>query len=372
MAKVAKRRGRYVLDYYDNQGIRQRKTLKKGTTLKKAKEKLREIEDQLSKGIHLPDNKIPIFSEVAKEWINHKKSNLRDSTWSVYEGHTRNHFYEFDDLKINRITVAMIEKWITDRQDQQMPIGTIRKILVSMGQIFKYAARHRYIPYNPYLDAEKPRADQSEDIEAEDAEMRILNPSEINAFIKATEDQKYHTLFRLAIMSGVRQGELLGLKWSDVIWKDSQIHIQRTFNNQAWYKPKTKASNRKIDLGPSMMAELRKWKIACPPNNLNLMFPNESGRPINHNNLVNRYYVPALKKAEIEKIRFHDLRHTFASLLINQGENPKYIQKQMGHSKVSTTLDIYAHLFSKVNQEAACRLENNVFNTSGHKTVTVD
>ncbi len=372
MACIAKRRGRYVLDYYDNQGIRQRKTLKKGTTLKKAKKKLREIEDQLSKGIHLPDNKIPIFSEVAKEWINHKKSNLRDSTWSVYEGHTRNHFYEFDDLKINRITVAMIEKWITDRQDQQMPIGTIRKILVSMGQIFKYAARHRYIPYNPYLDAEKPRADQSEDIEAEDAEMRILNPSEINAFIKATEDQKYHTLFRLAIMSGSRQGELLGLKWSDVIWKDSQIHIQRTFNNQAWYKPKTKASNRKIDLGPSMMAELRKWKIACPPNNLNLMFPNESGRPINHNNLVNRYYVPALKKAEIEKIRFHDLRHTFASLLINQGENPKYIQKQMGHSKVSTTLDIYAHLFSKVNQEAACRLENNVFNSDGHKTVTVD
>ena len=178
--------------------------MKKGTTLKKAKEKLREIEDQLSKGIHLPDNKIPIFLDVAKEWINHKQSNLRDSTWSVYEGHTRNHFHEFDDLKINRITVAMIEKWITDRQAQQMPIATIRKILVSMGQIFKYASRHRYIPYNPYLDAEKPRDDQSEDIETDADEMRILNPSEINAFINATEDQKYNTLFRLAIMSGAR------------------------------------------------------------------------------------------------------------------------------------------------------------------------
>ncbi|MBT8365504.1 MAG: site-specific integrase, partial [Deltaproteobacteria bacterium] len=105
---------------------------------------------------------------------------------------------------------------------------------------------------------------------------------------------------------------------------------------------------------------------------LNLMFPNESGRPINHNNLVNRYYVPALKKAEIEKIRFHDLRHTFASLLINQGENPKYIQKQMGHSSVTVTLNIYAHLMDKVNQEAACRLENNVFNTGGHKMVTTE
>lgn len=72
MAKVAKRRGRYVLDYYDNQGIRQRKTLKKRITLKKAKEKLREIEDQIVKGIYLPDNKIPVFSEVAEEWISHK------------------------------------------------------------------------------------------------------------------------------------------------------------------------------------------------------------------------------------------------------------------------------------------------------------
>jgi integrase len=88
--------------------------------------------------------------------------------------------------------------------------------------------------------------------------------------------------------------------------------------------------------------------------------------------MVNRHYVPALKKAKIEKIRFHDLRHTYASLLIEQGENPKYIQKQMGHSKVSTTLDIYAHLFNKVNQESACKLEETVFNPTGHKTVTTD
>jgi len=200
MAKVAKRRGRYILDYYDNQGKRQRKTLKKGITLKQAKEKLREIEDQLSKGLYIPDKKIPIFSK----------------------------------------------------------------------------------------------------------------------------------------------------------------------------KPKTKASNRKIDLGPTMMAALKKWKLACPPNNLGLIFPNGAGRPLNHNNVVNRYFIPALEKAEIERIRFHNLRHTYASLLIEQGENPKYIQKQLGHSKVSTTLDIYAHLFSKVNQEAACRLEKTVFNSTGHKTVTTD
>ncbi len=374
MAKISKRRGRYVLDYYDDQGKRQRKTLAKGTTKKKAKELLREIEDQLARGIYTAETRIPTFFEVAKEWLKYKKPpNLRYSTWTVYEGHTRNHFPEFSDLKINRITIAMIEKWILDRQAKGMPIATIRKIMVSMGQIFKYAIRHRYIPYNPFTDAEKPRADQSEDETSEgSSSIRILTTAEINSFLNATKGDKYQTLFRLAIMSGARQGELLGLKWPDIDWENSQIHIQRTFNNQAWYIPKTKASNRKIDIGPKMMGLLKKWKLASLPNNLNLVFPNESGNPINHNNMVNRHFNPALETAGIDKIRFHDLRHTYASLLIEQGENPKYIQKQMGHSSPTVTLNIYAHLMKKVNQEAACRLEKNVFDDTGHQMVTTD
>ena len=364
MAKVAKRRGRYILDYYDNQGKRQRKTLKKGTTLKKAKEKLREIEDQLSKGLYIPDSKIPIFSKVAEDWLKHKKPKLRASTWSVYEGHTQNHFPEFDDKKINRITIAMIEKWITDRQAKEMPIGTIRKVLVTMGQIFKYAVRHGYLSYNPFLDAERPPGKKKKDT------IRVLNPDEINSFLDAVTDKKYKTLFKLAIMSGARQGELFGLKWSDIDWENSQIHIQRTFNNQEWYDVKTETSDRKIDLGPSMMAELRKWKLACPPNDLDLVFPNEAGQPLNHNNVVSRYFNPALTKAEIERIRFHDMRHTYASLLIEQGENIKYIQTQLGHSSPTVTWNVYAHLMKPVNQEAACRLENTVFNATGHKMVT--
>jgi integrase len=145
--------------------------------------------------------------------------------------------------------------------------------------------------------------------------------------------------------------------------------FNRSFNNQRWYIAKTEASNRKIDLGPAMMKELKAWKLACPPNDLDLIFPNEAGQPINHNNLVNRHFEPALIKAGLPRIRFHDLRHTFASLLIEQGENIKYIQSQLGHSSPTVTWNVYAHLMKSTNQEAPSKLENTIFETNGSKTV---
>jgi integrase len=368
MACIAKRRNRYVIDFYDNQGKRRWKTLPKGTTKVKAKEAMREIEDQLARGIYLPDKKIPTFAKVAEDWLEYKKPNLRESTWSVYEGHTRNHFHDLDNLKINHITIARIEKFIIDRQNQGMNISTIKKILVTLGQIMSYAVRHKYIDYNPTRDAERPKGQGN----IKKQKIRILTPDEINMLMEAESDLEYKTLFQLAIFSGARQGELLGLKWSDVDWINNQVHIQRSFNNQAWYDVKTETSNRKIDLGPAMMTALKKWKLACPQSKLDLVFPNKAGGPINHNNMVDRHFNPALKAAGLPKIRFHDLRHTYASLLIEQGENIKYIQSQLGHSSPTVTWNVYAHLMKPVNQEAACRLEKTVFESTGHNLVTTN
>ncbi|MGI9571668.1 MAG: site-specific integrase, partial [Desulfobulbia bacterium] len=135
------------------------------------------------------------------------------------------------------------------------------------------------------------------------------------------------------------------------------------------YKPKSETSIRKIDIGPEMIAELKKWKVACPSNELDLVFPNQSGNPLDHGYMLRHHFWPALKKAGIKRIRFHDLRHTYASLLIEHGENIKYIQSQLGHSSPTVTLNVYAHLMNPVNQEAALRLENAIFETNGSKMV---
>jgi len=299
MACISKRRKRWVIDFYDTYGKRRWITMPKGTTKKKATEKPREVEDQLRRRVFIPDKRIPLFKEVAEDWIKFKKPNLRHSTWSVYEGHTRNHFGDFDLIKVNRITTAKVEKWISARHDEGMNILTLKKVLITLGQIMAYAVRHGYMDSNPVRDAERPRGNG----ESKEKKIRVLTPEEINGFFDAVEGRKYKTLFMLAIMRGARQGELLGLKWSDVDWENNQIHIQRTFNNLRFYEVKTQSSNRRVDLGPAMMTKLKKWKLACSPSELDLVFPNGAGNPTNHNNLVNRRFLPALTKAGIGKIR---------------------------------------------------------------------
>jgi integrase len=365
MACIAKRRGRYVIDFYDTYGKRRWKTLPKGTTKKKANEALREIEDQLRKGIYIPDKKIPIFKEVANDWLDFKKSNVRKSTWEMYQGHIKHHFNDISKIRVNRITIASVEKFITTRQTQNMNLTSLRKIITTLNQVMNYAVRHKYIEHNPVKDAERPK-DKGK---IKKSNVRVLTPIEINDILNTVKDQKYRTLFKLAIMSGARQGELLGLKWSDIDWSTNQIHIQRTYNKGRWYRPKSKTSDRKIDLGPTMINGLKKWRLACPPSDQELVFPNLAGKPMCQSHMLSRHFRPALKTAGLEGIRFHDLRHTYASLLIDQGENIKYIQTQLGHSSPTLTLDVYAHLMKPVNQEAARRLEKAVFENNGSKTV---
>ena len=118
------------------------------------------------------------------------------------------------------------------------------------------------------------------------------------------------------------------------------------------------------------MIELKRWKIACPANDRDLIFPNEAGKPMCQSHMLSRHFFPAMEKANIPRVRFHDLRHTYASILIEQGENIKYIQSQLGHSSPDVTLRVYAHLMKPTNPKAASRLEDTIFGVNGDQMET--
>jgi len=369
MACITKRRGRYVLDFYDQDGKRQRITLDEGTTKKEARDQLREMEDKVSRRTYVPAKRAKTFKEVAGKWLEYKKPKVRISTWGGYVGHLKNHFKEWENSRIDRLTTADVEKLITAMQKTGMNILTLRRVTTTMNQVFQYAVRHRTIDYNPVRDAERPRR-SGDHLEAE-LKITILSPEEIGRLLETTESPKYKTLFLLAVMTGMRKGEILGLKWADVDFKTKQIHVKRTFNHRRFFEPKTKTSVRRVDLSPMVVSELAKWKLQSGPNEADLVFPTRAGTPIDSCYILNRIFRPILKKAGLpETIRFHDLRHCYASFMIGQGENIKYIQSQLGHSSPTITLNVYSHLMKDSNPEAVQRLENTLFSGTGHKTVT--
>ncbi len=110
-------------------------------------------------------------------------------------------------------------------------------------------------------------------------------------------------------------------------------------------------------------------KMACPPNKLNLVFPSNAGTPLDGCHLMRRVFAPAVERAGLKRIRFHDLRHTYASIQISKDVHPKYLQTQMGHSSITVTMDIYGHWMKGLNSEAANGMEDEVFGASGSKTV---
>jgi len=173
-------------------------------------------------------------------------------------------------------------------------------------------------------------------------------------------------LYYLGIHTGLRQGELFGLKWSDLRWETGTVHVQRQVERvpgQSWafVDPKTKAGRRTIKLGEGILQVLRlhmekqNFQKATAGNHWkehNLIFTSSVGTPGDPSNL-RKDFRRVLQDAGLPKIRFHDLRHTAASLMLNNGVPPIVVSKRLGHSKPSTTINTYGHLYVEMQNEAA-------------------
>ncbi len=206
-----------------------------------------------------------------------------------------------------------------------------------------------HLDTNPAQYAERPR-DQDKEIE-------VLTPEEIRRLLEAQEDP-LRTLLLTAVLTGMRQGELFGLKWEDIDFERHQIHVRRALWHGQLVTPKSRRSRRAIDMPPTLEAALRRLSAQ---KRSEFVFCSEAGTPINADNFRHREFPRALKRAELRHVRFHDLRHTYTSLLVAQGAHPKYIQAQLGHASIQTTLDRYGHLMPQLHQAESQKLDQLVF-----------
>lgn len=197
-------------------------------------------------------------------------------------------------------------------------------------------------------------------------EFRSLTPDQARQFLENVKDDCLEALYVLALTSGMRQGELLALCWRDVDLEQGAIHVRATLQrNGAVAEPKTRKGRRQIDLTPIAMDafrrhRVRQWQeeVTAGPTwmGLDLVFCNVVGGHLNPSNLRNRSFAPLLKRAGLPPMRFHDLRHSAATLLLSLATNPKVVQELLGHSQIGITMDVYSHVLPTLQQEAMANL----------------
>jgi integrase len=234
---------------------------------------------------------------------------------------------------------------------------TIANALVPLREMLGHAVEWGYIAANPAVAVKRPRP--------EHREMHFLTAPEVGKLLAAAGEE-WGTLLLCAVTTGMRRGELVGLRWGDVDWNGRRLWVRRSIGlHGAVQQPKSRGSVRAVAMTPTLVSALRRHRLASPfSEEDDPIFASERGTPLDGGNMVKRALTPALRRAGLPQIRFHDLRHTFASLLIAQGEHPKYISEQLGHASVQITLDRYGHLMPQSYDEAGERLEAALFSSS--------
>ncbi len=335
-----------------------------GNSKRKAEMILHEKAVEVQNGTYQEIKKIG-FRAFGCLWLeSYAKTKTRPSTFSSYEDIVKKKLTPiYGDRYLTTISEVMLQRYVAERVGEVKPKTVCNEIVV-IKEMFKHAVRWGYLKVNPAEHLERPKVEKEE--------MEILTPGEIGPFLEEASIGR-RTLFLVAILTGMRRGEILGLKKGDIDWHNLQIGVKRTFSKGEFGPPKTKAGYRKIDMSPYLAHELKKHILRSAPSESDLVFCGSDGKPLDPDNLIKREFLPALSRAGVKRIRFQDLRHTNASLRIEQGQNIKYIQKQMGHASIQTTLDRYGHLLKDVHQEQAVKLDAILgfdgANASGRKTV---
>jgi len=194
--------------------------------------------------------------------------------------------------------------------------------------------------------------------------VQVLTAEQANALLVAAREDRFYALYVLAVTTGLRQGELLGLQWDNIDLAGAVLRVRHALHEVAgrlWLdEPKTTKARRTVDLPAVAVAALydHRERGLTEGHPSGLVFCDTRGGPMRKGNLVRRSFIPLLNRAGLPRIRFHDLRHTAATLLLLQGVHPKVVQERLGHSQISMTLDTYSHVLPSMGREAAVKLDS--------------
>jgi integrase len=303
--------------------------------------------------------------EYLERWLKDSvQGTVRTSTYEVYGYMVHPHIVPgLGRLKLKDLNPAHVRAFYRDRLDAGLSPATVHKMHVVLHKALDGAVSDGLIPRNASKGVKVPQA-------ATRKEIRPLTSEQARDLFDAARGDRLEALYVLAVATGLRQGELLALKWEDVELEEAVLRVRRTLTRSGGKveagPPKTPNSRRSVGLTSRavealrahlarQLAEMEEMGSLYRPGGL--VFANEVGGIINPSNLRNRHLARLLKRAGLPKIRFHDLRHTCATLLLTKNVNPKIVSEMLGHSSISVTLDTYSHVLPTMRENAVRALE---------------
>ncbi len=345
---------RYSFTYRDSSGRQHWRTVDGG--LEEAKAAQAQMVVRKGRGERIEPTRLT-FEQAATRWLD-SKSRLRTKTHIGYEGALRNHLLPALGRKpIHAITEDDVARLVRELEAKGLKPWSIRgQALTPLSGIFKHAVRKGWRSDNPVRNLE---ADEKPAIESRPK--RILEEGEIRRLIDETPP-KYALVIRTAVFTGLRLGELLGLKWSDADFTRGVIRVRRQLTQQGELsEPKTASGKREVVMFPDLGRYLRKHRLESPFSaDDDFVFTTSEGAPHLQGNVTKRGLAKAAAAAKLDhpgepSLHMHDLRHCFASMLIREGADVVFVARQLGHANPAITLRVYAHLFDSEAQAKRMR-----------------
>jgi integrase len=340
-----------------------RKTKYARTRAKAAEELLKLQHNVLIGGPSVTND--PTFGDLADEYLKSVTNAIKSSTWRRYEQLIRLHLTPYlGKTKLVRIGPQHLESLYVQLETNGLGRQTIVHVHRVAHAMFSKALRWGYTHRNPVSVASPPRIEHKE--------MRTLSVEEVSRLLDKASGTRYEALWRLAIGSGLRLGEMLALRWQDVDLDQALARIRHTLERSPkglnLTEPKTSKSRRTISLSPSVELALRNHQsqqlkdrllLGAEWQDLDFVFTGETGGPVNPNNIGRRVFKPLLRSANIDdSVRIHDLRHTAISLALSAGVAPTDVADMAGHGSVAVTLTQYAHALPDAPKRATDAIEN--------------
>jgi len=338
-----------------------------GRTRQEVATKLAEIMTQKEKGLLVEPSRMTV-AQWLDVWLeNYKRPVLRPRTFDSYQMMLRAHIkpaigeIQLQDLRPDHLQA------LYNGMMRRVSNRTTRYAHMIIRQALQQALRNNLVVRNVADIANPPREKKPE--------IKPLTPDQLNRFLGAIKDDRLQPAYWLMLQTGLRRGELLALTWDDIDWENSLLHVRKSLlriNTPEGpektaiiiTEPKTPASKRTVPLAQETLDLLRKWKsrqaqekllLGAAYQDQGLVFCREDGVPLDPDGLT-RHFQRTLRRAGLPKARLHDLRHTFATRLLELGENPKTVQTILGHSRIQTTLDTYSHVSLELERRAVERL----------------